>query len=76
MASINFLPVCSKCKSIIWEVIDYKSTCESGLLVEKQYSMALEITPEKCPVCGERFESINVPTRFPYDNLYHDQEVV
>lgn len=76
MASINFLPVCSKCKSIIWKVIDYTPPCELGLLGEKLYLTKPEITPQECPVCGERFELITLPANIPFDNRHHDQEAV
>lgn len=62
MAEINFLPVCSKCKSILKNVeIDYQFESVNGFL-----SQAHRITPSKCPVCGCMFEQITMPTGLPF----------
>ena len=58
MAEINFLPVCSNCKQIIHETIDYEEHADTY--------PSYTITPGVCPHCGERFDSITMPRRLPF----------
>lgn len=69
MASISFVPMCTNCKQIIWDVIDYKEAYrQPDVLGGARYFKDHEISPERCPNCGKIFESIEVPTKIPYDN--------
>lgn len=62
-ASIIFRPICSKCKHIIYEDVDYiEYPVHSKLGWFKDYS----ITPKECPYCGIRFNKIEMPTSLPF----------
>ena len=67
MATIDFLPVCSKCHQILWgEEINVIYDKE---LIDKSKIMAMlntNIYPATCPYCREPFTSIAMPTDLPY----------
>lgn len=52
MASIIFMPVCSKCMKIIYERV---GAGRIGQSFDEYY-----INPSKCPYCGEMFDRITV----------------
>jgi len=58
-ATIQFLPVCSNCGRIIYDIID---------ITEDQLSGETYHTPHKCKRCGAIFENIIVPNHFPFNN--------
>jgi len=57
IASIMFMPVCTKCWKIIWQEIDAQ---------ERMGSMH-NISPYECPNCGALFDNITIPTKLPFD---------
>lgn len=67
LGSIVFAPICSKCKNIITDTINYNEEPESfdyptmNYILNRKYT----ITPYCCPNCGTIFKSIAIPTRFP-----------
>ena len=76
MCEINFLPVCSRCNNVLrGETIDYEShvdilnTPESEPITKILHN-CYEITPHKCPFCGEHFETITIPTKLPFETPY------
>lgn len=62
MASIVFRPTCSRCKEILEsEIINVEEAVElyaSNKLVE---TIRYNISPCKCPYCGEMFDNIIAP---------------
>lgn len=54
-AEINFLPVCSNCHQVINKTISYMPD-----------NAPYTITPSCCPNCGAFFETITIPTKFPF----------
>ena len=61
---ILFRPICSKCKKLIPEKIDYITYPykSNGFIGEKGY-----IQPSRCPFCNTVFEGIEMPTKLPFD---------
>lgn len=69
-ATIQFMPVCSKCHSVIYDVIDYKEVTEYMNLIDRN-KLAVKsrsIYPAVCTNCGSYFESIVIPRKLPIDN--------
>lgn len=70
-AEISYLPVCTNCKNIIFDVIDIEYPNEyyyedgSG---RHRLIQEFEIKPHKCKHCGRVFTSIQIPTKLPFDN--------
>lgn len=66
MATIQFMPVCTECKKVIFDYID----CNNEVLSmdNVRYPTHYQITPYSCPNCGAIFEQIVMPTRLPFDN--------
>ncbi len=63
MAEIEFLPVCSNCHEIIYNIeIDY--TGYGHRTTNKIWSDS--IIPYKCPYCGCYFDLITIPTKLPF----------
>ena len=60
IASILFMPVCTKCLKIIWETIDVQQRVGA-------ISAAYDISPDKCPYCGTWFNNIAIPTKLPFN---------
>lgn len=58
MAEINFLPVCSNCKKIIYGRIDYEK--EEG-----------RIYPVACPYCSSLFKTLSIPY-IPFYNFENE----
>ena len=67
IASILFMPVCTKCLKIIWQEIDGRQSvgiiCGSPRLMGATY----DISPDKCPHCGAWFNNITIPTKLPFN---------
>ena len=61
MAEINFLPVCSNCKNIIYGRIDY----------EEEHK---HIYPVACPYCGSLFETLSIPY-IPFYNFENESPI-
>lgn len=64
-ATIQFLPVCSNCGRIIYDIID---VAEDPLYTEPYHGPHTKIEPQQCKRCGAFFENITVPNRFPFNN--------
>ena len=68
IASITFMPVCTKCWKIIWQEIDGRQSvgivCGSPRLMYPTY----DISPDKCPHCGTLFNNITIPTKLPFNS--------
>ena len=67
-AEILFRPICSKCKHILYEEIDY---IEYPVAIGDYKGMLMNnftITPQKCPYCNAPFERIEIPTKLPFRN--------
>lgn len=66
MAEINFLPVCSNCRTILDDqLIDLAENVTlhgQPAYAVKDYS----IVPRFCPKCREYFSSITMPTKIPF----------
>ena len=73
-AKILFLPVCSKCRQIIYDTIDYKTEVAGLIRVnihnpdikEIRAMPAKLIFPHQCKNCGAVFENITMPTKLPF----------
>lgn len=71
MADIEFLPVCSNCGQIIYEIIDIEYSDEiddcrpnkNKYLFKESYIM-----PFMCPYCKHQFTGIIAPSKLPFDN--------
>lgn len=57
MANIDFQPVCSHCRNVIWNV---------EVAVDVTLDAHVSIIPSVCPHCGEPFEQVTMPTGLPY----------
>ena len=65
MAEINFLPVCSNCRTILDDqLIDF---IEDEIHNESPYVLLknFHIVPKFCPKCKEYFSLITMPTELP-----------
>lgn len=62
IASIMFMPVCTKCLKIIWQEVDAPQSV--GVIGG---SPKCDISPDKCPHCGTWFNSIKIPTKLPFN---------
>ena len=67
IGSIIFAPICSKCKHIITDKVNYKEDEKSYDYPTMNYNLnrEYEIKPDKCPNCGTIFRSIATPSDFP-----------
>ena len=65
--SIIFAPICSKCKHIITDKVNYKENEKSFDYPTMNYNLnrEYEIEPDKCPNCRTIFRSISTPSDFP-----------
>lgn len=63
MVSIAFLPVCSRCKSIIYDEVNCSQ--DEIILMSSGAPLLPYISPFKCPNCGEVFDRIVMPTKLP-----------
>lgn len=72
MADIEFLPVCSNCGQIIYEIIDieYSNNEIDDCRPNKNKYLFKEsyITPFMCPYCNRQFTGIIIPSKLPFDN--------
>ena len=65
IASILFMPVCTKCLKIIWQTVDAKEErVDNG---RPFIGSNCEIYPNKCPHCGTWFDHIVIPTKLPFN---------
>lgn len=61
MSSIVFMPVCSKCGTVLYgREIDYSRPGDKN-------SICGLVTPSECPMCKTWFNRIIMPTKLPYD---------
>ena len=67
IASIIFLPVCSKCLNIIWQTIDCKKRTGIVCGIPRTIGDEYDITPYKCPHCGRFIDSVEIPTKLPFN---------
>lgn len=68
---IEFLPVCSKCRNVIFYTIEYAPVEVEELNSISHIKAARRtgsIIPARCPNCGCYFESIIIPQQLPFDN--------
>jgi len=67
IASIMFMPVCTKCLNIIQQEVDAPQSVGviggSPRLMGAKY----DISPDKCPYCGTWFNNIAIPTKLPFN---------
>ena len=75
MAEILFLPVCSECGEVLWDV----DVAAAPMIVEEigytgykhlafpspEYERD-PVCPNMCKKCGAHFETIRMPTRLPF----------
>ena len=69
-ARIEFMPVCSKCHSIIFGRIaceDDGPICIDRDGYPRLWIPNYRISPVRCPVCKTKFDSIVAPTRLPFE---------
>ena len=66
MAEIQFRPIYSHCHKIIYEEVDFV-ICDSDIGDICRYPHKYNIIPDKCPNCGEGFDSIIMPTKLPFN---------
>ena len=57
MANIDFQPVYSHCRNVIWNV---------EVAVEEEWDVPSRVIPSACPHCGEPFEHVTMPLGLPY----------
>lgn len=70
MARIEFRPVCSACKQVIFKTVDVEepiadnyARCDGRPIF---MPMDPTIKPSRCPSCGALFESIIMTDRIPF----------
>jgi len=64
-ATIQFLPVCSNCGHIIYDIIDITKDQSSTEIYHMPHP---RIEPGQCKRCGAIFEQIIIPNRLPFNN--------
>ena len=64
-AEIHFVPICSKCRSLIYGEVNFSYSTAMNL-AHAVYLEEYEITPHKCECCGRTFKTIIMPNGFPY----------
>lgn len=64
-ATIQFLPVCSNCGRIIYDIIDITEVPLAKGIATIPHNI---IEPRQCKRCDAFFENITVPNRFPFNN--------
>ena len=75
MADICFLPVCSECGEVLWDVdvaaapMIVKEVGDTGYkylgFPDPEYERD-PVSPNMCKKCGAHFETIRMPTRLPF----------
>ena len=77
MGRIEFWPLCSKCGHVLKsELINFVADVHTVDVPggdgsnEKIDAILYELTPSKCPYCGEVFESVAMP-ELPFDPKEH-----
>lgn len=71
IASILFMPVCTKCLKIIWQTIEGREKYEIIGGSQRYMGVTYDISPSKCPYCGAWFNNIAMPTKLPFDATEH-----
>ncbi len=67
IASIMFMPVCTKCLKIIRKRIDAWQSVDMVCGSPKIVNAAYDISPDECPYCGALFNNITMPTKLPFN---------
>lgn len=65
MARIEFRPMCSECKQIIFKRVDICTYDTDG-----EYCILpgdITVDPYRCPNCGAPFDKIVMATKLPFD---------
>lgn len=81
MAEIKFLPVCSNCKRIIYETVDYgyPEFSDIDYIDDSKYiriSPKRAISPNCCPYCDIHFDMIMMATELPFENDKYDKALM
>ena len=78
MSSIVFMPVCSRCGTVLYgREIDYIRPGDKNSIVG-------HVTPSECPVCKTRLNRIVIPTKLPWETpklpersfCFYDKELI
>ena len=64
-ATIQFLPVCSNCGRIIYDIIN---VTKETLVREIVTIPRTVVEPGQCKYCGAIFEQITIPNHLPFNN--------
>jgi len=67
IASIMFMPVCTKCLKIILQEIDVQQRDCNVFDSPRLMGATYDISPDKCPHCGAWFNNITIPTKLPFN---------
>ena len=67
ITSIAFLPVCIKCRNIIWQTINCEKRTAIVCGIPRCIGDKYDIEPEKCPNCGRFINRIVIPTNLPFN---------
>ena len=73
-ATIQFLPVCSKCKQVVWDTVDCRFPTPEEVTIKTgdfggdkiKVMESAEIYPYQCKICGAVFRNISIPTKLPF----------
>ena len=74
-ASILFQPVCSVCKRVLYEKIDFVERPDiiPNKLAHVKTNDDYYVVPKRCPYCDSFFTMIQMPTKLPFDNREGDK---
>ena len=76
--SINFLPVCSGCGKILYnieigviddDVSDFAKGYDGIIYKNRRQS----VVPPRCPYCNKIFEAIHAPAKLPFNSKLYDK---
>ena len=67
IASIMFMPVCAKCRKIIWQEVDAPQSVGVIDGLPRLKGATYDISPNQCPHCGAWFDVIKIPTKLPFN---------
>ena len=68
IASIMFMPVCTKCLKSIWQEINGQQSAGVICGSPKLMDATCDISPDKCPHCGAWFNNITIPTKLSFNS--------